>query len=217
MPFNGSGSYILPAGNPVVNGTTISSNVQNNTMSDIAIALSDCLTRDGQSPATANIPMGGFKITGLGNSISTGQAATWDDIHQPTPIFSAYQSVVQILASSTWTKINFQTKEFDTTNAFDNLTNMRYTPLVAGYYTVGGGVSIGVSATAIGLAVYKNGVLAKYGKNVNTVDSGAFMTIMVYMNGTTDYLELWAYLTNSQIINATSTNTYFQAALISRA
>lgn len=55
-------------------GTVISSTVQNNTMSDVATALTDCVTRDGQSPPTQNLPMGGFQITGLGNATTRGAA-----------------------------------------------------------------------------------------------------------------------------------------------
>jgi len=65
MPFNGSGTYTLPAGNPVVNNTVASSTVHNNTNSDIATALSTCIAKDGQSTPTADIPMGGFSLTGL--------------------------------------------------------------------------------------------------------------------------------------------------------
>lgn len=65
MPRNGSGTYSLPAGNPVVTATTISSTVQNNTMSDIASALTASIAVDGQTPATANLPMGGFKHTNV--------------------------------------------------------------------------------------------------------------------------------------------------------
>lgn len=77
MPFNGSGTFnVYTPGNPVVTGTTISSTVQNNTMSDFATGLSDCMTRDGQSPATANIPMGNNKLTGLANgTVATDAAA----------------------------------------------------------------------------------------------------------------------------------------------
>lgn len=66
MAFNGSGTYSLIAGNPVVTGTTISSTWANNTLSDIATGLTTCLTKDGQSTPTANITLGGFKITSLG-------------------------------------------------------------------------------------------------------------------------------------------------------
>lgn len=77
MAFNGSGTYTLPAGNPVVTGTTISSSWANTTLSDIASALTNCVTRDGQSPATANVPLGGFKLTGVGAPTASGDALAW--------------------------------------------------------------------------------------------------------------------------------------------
>lgn len=81
MARNGSGTYSLPSGNPVTTGTTISSTVQNNTLSDIATALTYSLSKDGQTVPTANLPMGGFKFTGIGDgslatdSVSLGQVA----------------------------------------------------------------------------------------------------------------------------------------------
>jgi hypothetical protein len=68
MSRNGSGSYSLPAGNPVVTGATISSTTHNNTMSDIATALTDSLAKDGQTTPTANLPMNGYKHTGVGDA-----------------------------------------------------------------------------------------------------------------------------------------------------
>ena len=47
MPRDGSGNYTLPAGNPVVDGTTIETTWANPTMSDIALQLNNVLTRDG--------------------------------------------------------------------------------------------------------------------------------------------------------------------------
>jgi hypothetical protein len=64
-----------------VTGTVISSTVQNNTMSDIANnGLTNCLTKDGQQTPTANIPMGGFRITGLGNGTALTDAANLSQI-----------------------------------------------------------------------------------------------------------------------------------------
>jgi hypothetical protein len=74
MSRNGAGTYTLPAGNPVVTGTTISSTWANNTLSDIATALTQSLAKDGQTVPTANIPMGGFKLTGLGAPTVAGDA-----------------------------------------------------------------------------------------------------------------------------------------------
>jgi hypothetical protein len=66
MARNGSGTYNLISGNPVVTGTTISSTWANNTLNDIATALSGSIASDGQTPITANLPMAGYKLTNVG-------------------------------------------------------------------------------------------------------------------------------------------------------
>ena len=53
MPRDGSGNYTLPAGNPVVSGTTIDVAWANPTMSDIATQLNNVVTRDGKLGLTA--------------------------------------------------------------------------------------------------------------------------------------------------------------------
>ena len=67
MSYNGSGTFnINSAGQPVVSGTVISSTAFNALTADLGTGLSTALTKDGQTTPTANIPMGTFKITGLG-------------------------------------------------------------------------------------------------------------------------------------------------------
>lgn len=80
MPRDGAGNYNLPALNPVVAGTTILDTWANNTMSDIAASLTNSMARDGQSPATANIPFGGNKATGLANGTQDGDAVTFNQL-----------------------------------------------------------------------------------------------------------------------------------------
>lgn len=69
-----AGVYSLPAGNPVVTGTTITSTWANTTLADIASALTDSLPRDGSAAMTGNLPMGTFKVAGLGNASALGDA-----------------------------------------------------------------------------------------------------------------------------------------------
>lgn len=88
MPYNGSGTFTLPAGNPVVTGTTISSTVNNNTNSDLANGLSNAVTRNGQSPPTTNLPMGNFKLTGLAAGTTAGDSARYDELILKAPINS---------------------------------------------------------------------------------------------------------------------------------
>ena len=80
MSFNGSGVFqINTSGQPVVAGTAISDTVFNDLTADLASGLSTCMTKDGQQTATANIPMGGFKFTGMGLGLATTDSARMDN------------------------------------------------------------------------------------------------------------------------------------------
>lgn len=76
MARNGSGTYVLPAGNPVVTGSTISSTWANNTLNDIATALTGSIAKDGQTTPTGNLPMGGYAHTGVGDATVRAMYAT---------------------------------------------------------------------------------------------------------------------------------------------
>jgi hypothetical protein len=76
MARNGSGTYTLPAGNPVVTGSTISSTWANNTLNDIGTALTGSIAKDGQTTPTANLPMGGFAHTNVANATVRAMYAT---------------------------------------------------------------------------------------------------------------------------------------------
>lgn len=87
MARNGSGTFSLVSGNPVTTGSTISSTWANNTLSDIATALTGSIAADGQTPVTANLPMSTYKHTGAGSATASGQylvygqsAAALDDL-----------------------------------------------------------------------------------------------------------------------------------------
>lgn len=77
MARNGAGVYSLPAGNPVVTGTTITATWANTTLTDLGTALTNSIAVDGQSVITANIPFGGFKPTGLASASAAGEALTY--------------------------------------------------------------------------------------------------------------------------------------------
>jgi hypothetical protein len=67
MSYNGSGVFVINStGQPVVTNTVISSTAFNALTADLATGLTTAMTKDGQTTATANIPMGTFKFTGLG-------------------------------------------------------------------------------------------------------------------------------------------------------
>ena len=77
MSYNGSGTFLInSAGQPVVANTVISATTFNALTADLANGLTTCITKDGQTTPTANIPMGGFKITNLANGTAATDAAT---------------------------------------------------------------------------------------------------------------------------------------------
>jgi hypothetical protein len=76
MSYNGSGTFLINStGQPVVANTVISATVFNALTADLASGLTNCITKDGQSTPTANIPMGSNKITGLANGTLASDAA----------------------------------------------------------------------------------------------------------------------------------------------
>lgn len=85
MSYNGSGVYTLP-GAQLVNGETVSATENNQFRNDVAAALNVAWTRDGQSPATGNIPMGGYKLTGLSAGTGTGDSVRWEQLPSATNI-----------------------------------------------------------------------------------------------------------------------------------
>ena len=85
MSYNGSGVFqINTTGQPVVAGTVISSTAFNALTSDLATGLSTAITKDGQTTPTANIPMAGFKITGLGAATVGTDAVQYGQIQSNT-------------------------------------------------------------------------------------------------------------------------------------
>lgn len=115
MSLNGAGVYSLPAGNPVVTGTTISSTWANNTLTDIGTALSTAVYKDGQQTITANIPMSGFKFTGLAAGTAPGNSLRYEQVIgvYATPsevvlqtLADAKGDMIAASAADTWAKLS---------------------------------------------------------------------------------------------------------------
>jgi hypothetical protein len=80
MSRDGSGTYNLPAGNPVVTHTLITSLWANTTLSDIATALTGSIAADGQTVPTQNLPMGALRHTNVGAATQFNQYARADQV-----------------------------------------------------------------------------------------------------------------------------------------
>lgn len=91
MAFNGAGTYnrIHDWQDDADNAIGITPDRHDAEDDGFATGLSNCMTRDGQSPATANIPYGGFRATGLGAGVASTDAATVAQIQSNASAYAA--------------------------------------------------------------------------------------------------------------------------------
>jgi hypothetical protein len=99
----------------------------------------------------------------------------------------------QTISAATNVKVQFNSETYDTHNCYDPTTNYRFTPNRAGYYQVNLTLNFPSDGRTYG-KIYKNG--SEYGRafTYQTADSGSSGSDLVYMNGSTDYIEFYAYL-----------------------
>lgn len=129
------------------------------------------------------------------------------------PAFRINLSGTQTLTTGTFTKLAFATKVFDTNSNFDT-TNYRFTPTVAGYYQIQGGFYIATATTLLS-SIYKNGSEYSRGNQTASYGQSTYASAVVYLNGSTDYVELYGYqaIGSNNDINASIFLTYFNGFL----
>lgn len=90
MPFNGSGFYTPPGTDfPAVPSTLIESTKYNGVVNDQSTALSTCITKDGQTTITANLPMSGYKHTNVAAGAARTDYAAMSNLQDRTGVYVA--------------------------------------------------------------------------------------------------------------------------------
>lgn len=119
------------------------------------------------------------------------------------PAFGAYRaSSAQAINTATPTKVQFNAEEFDTATCFDSTTNYRFTPNVAGYYRFEWLTTVaGETVTSAVSFLRKNGSDIASGTSIPA--STTLLQVggakLIYMNGTTDYVELFIYASGTTL------------------
>jgi hypothetical protein len=152
----------------------------------------------------------------IGTSTNTTTNATVLSVGGPVlsygmPAFSAYQNSVTALGAASYTKVAFQVKEADSTNAYDNTTNYRYQPLIAGWYQVNASIAFAAGVSEGYIVIRKNGTAIKAGADIGGTCYSTIVSAMVYLNGSTDYIEIFGYSSTALNTSAVQAGTYFQA------
>lgn len=148
-------------------------------------------------PKTGGVWPAGVSLVGGGSSSSIDSARVYRN--------SAYTTSV-----TAWQKVPLNTVDYDTNSIWD-ATNTRFVPKQAGYYLCIGRVRLNSQGT-IALAIGKNG---SESYAIGSDSAGYVFAIggsgLIYCNGTTDYLELYAYLlTGKAITTGTQFDTYLE-------
>ena len=125
----------------------------------------------------------------------------------------AYRNAAQNIDAGTSTKILIDSISFDTGGAVDVLTNNRITPTLPGYYIVTGNVRVNSvpDGQRITAWIYKNGARISDGSYSEQGAIGIPLSVandLIYMNGTTDYLELWAFNSHSSALALYTGSSY---------
>jgi hypothetical protein len=149
---------------------------------------------------TADNTAGRLAVGNNGESLVADSTAStglkWDNT-QPLVAFDAYFSGTQSISSGVFTKSTLNTENYDTNNNFDSTTNYRFTPNIAGYYQFSAQIAWAAANAGNQMVIGKNGTAngttgGIRGQNLDA--SGVWMAFsgLLYLNGSTDYVELFA-------------------------
>jgi hypothetical protein len=133
------------------------------------------------------------------------------------PAFSAYAGSAQNTTSNVYTKVLFPNEEFDTNSNFSSST---FTPTVAGYYQLNTSVSVNGAPTRFAIQLYKNGSAYKMLTDITcgsgTTPNAISGTAVVYLNGSTDYVEIYGNQVGATgfYSNSTTVFTWFNGCFL---
>ena len=149
MSRNGSGTYTLPAGNPVVTGTTISTTWANNTLNDIAATLTDSVAADGQTPMTGDLDLNSNKIVNLAAGTIAGDAVEYSQLTAATSVVTITGGTINgaTIGATTPASGRFTTLEASSTLQAGGATTLSSTLNVTGVTTLSSTLNVTGVAT----------------------------------------------------------------------
>jgi hypothetical protein len=141
------------------------------------------------------------------------------------PAFRAFAGAAQTLTSTTDTRIALTGKTFDTASCFNNTASTvggippyAFLPNVAGYYQINAVIGV-VSTTTLNynfIQIRKNNLnenIAIYGPYNATTNYGS-LAVLLFLNGTTDYVDLFVQAGGNPTLSTIITNTFLSGSLV---
>ena len=114
------------------------------------------------------------------------------------------QSATQSIPNNVATAINMDAEDFDPFNIHAAGTPSRITPTQAGYYRFEGGAYMSPISTVWDVGIWKNGstqIASGQRETAGGAQAGRRAGALVYMNGTTDYVEVQVLQASGAAVN----------------
>jgi hypothetical protein len=169
------------------------------------------------SPITSNTGQNLILTSSSGDQITANGARL-----APKTTFQATVTAYnQPVTTGTPQKVTFNSKNWDAGNWFDDSTNYRYTPQLAGTYLFQLNVALNSSgassAVPASLLLYKNGGLISQFNIVPFPINTVYIlqsTVLAQANGSSDYFEVWVEQTSGTTLALNGGATVFSGSLI---
>ena len=196
--------FILAMGEPLLVGTPSDGTVNADKLATNAVTSAKIATN---AVTTA-------KIT----NANITQAKLASGVAGNGPAFHAHPASAQSISADTATKVNLGTERFDTDGKFDT-SNSRFTPTVAGIYSVHAAVAYAngnYSATYCIIQIRKNG--SSHAGHTTSIGGhearhGINVSAMIQLDAD-DYIEMYIYNGGTRTISHNSNETHFSAAMV---
>ncbi|MBK4720144.1 hypothetical protein JJL56_14815 [Azospirillum sp. YIM DDC1] len=138
----------------------------------------------------------------ISNEAITDERALFDQMHEHPKVYCRAHlggTDQTGIAANSWTKVNLSTIDFNVGNGFD-VANKWFKPSISGYYRIRAQTNVAItSGHNYGVMIYKNGVGGAYWGASASMQTGhtAAVEDVLYLNGSTDYVEMYAVNSNA--------------------
>jgi hypothetical protein len=169
-------------------------------MASINATTSSGIVATADNTGTLQLQSAGTTVATISSTGLTMNSGNIIQASNAAPTFYATRITTnQSVSANTWTKVQCQSEDWDTNSNYDNTTNFRFTPTVAGYYQFSGGLEMNNVSGFYQIAFYKNGSSHRLSAFYANSTNGTQLSIsdLIFCNGTTDFVELWGATSTS--------------------